>query len=56
MPTTLALCALIWCTMIGTSIICNDGRPSEITKGIAITAAIGLGLMASLWAVITLAT
>lgn len=52
--------ALAWCLMICTSIVCNDGRPSEITKGIAITAAIGLGLMAYTWAVIwavtTLAT
>ena len=51
MATVFLATALTWCLMIGTSIICNYGRPSEITKILAAGAVVCLALMASIWAI-----
>jgi len=51
MPAVILSTAFTWCLMIGTSIICNYGRPSEITKILAAGAVVCLGLMASIWAI-----
>lgn len=52
----LATTALIWCTMIATSILWYDGRPGEITKTLAATTAASLGLTAYIWAITWAAT
>ena len=52
----LATTALIWCTLVATSVLWYDSRPGETTKALVATIAASLGLTAYLWAITWAAT